>query len=259
MTEGPDDTLQDLPEEVIEVKYFDGPTSEPLEATLTELPLFPLQMVLNPGSNLPLHIFELRYRLMFNRIRDGDSRFGIVMYDETNSSLAQIGCSAELIRFEPLPDGRIMTSNIGRQRFRIVKVLEEKPFTRAMVEFLRDDKPTEDLSALVAEAWQVLQDVVRLINKLYDKVSDLGSDIIRLGPEGELAKAEESEWPSPQRLEDFSFAICQILDMPLKEQQILLQIRNTKQRLQRQLKMLQTARQYLAGQVAIKDAGLKGF
>ena len=31
-----------------------------------ELPLFPLNVVLFPGADLPLHIFEARYRLMMN-------------------------------------------------------------------------------------------------------------------------------------------------------------------------------------------------
>ena len=31
-----------------------------------ELPLFPLDVVLFPGEDLPLHIFEPRYRLMMN-------------------------------------------------------------------------------------------------------------------------------------------------------------------------------------------------
>jgi len=35
-----------------------------------ELPLFPLNVVLFPGAELPLHIFEPRYRLMINECYD---------------------------------------------------------------------------------------------------------------------------------------------------------------------------------------------
>lgn len=249
------------------VEYYDlssAPDPAPLLPEQRELPLFPLRMVLNPGTPVPLHVFELRYRLLFNRIRDTDSRFGIVMYNPDSSSLASIGCAAELTRFEPLPDGRIMTNNIGRERFRILRIIEEKPYTRAVVEHVYDETPDEDLSALMEDVWVVLQDVLRLSNKLYDKVLDLSPEIRRLAPGGD-ADFEGAEtrtkdgWPSPRRLEDFSFAVCQVLDMPLEEQQILLQIRNTGKRLRRQNKMLQTARQYLAAQVTIKNAGLKDF
>jgi hypothetical protein len=59
------------------------------------------------------------------------------------------------------------------------------------------------------------------------------------------------------RTQDFSFAVSQVLDMPLSEQQILLQTRRTSHRLRKQNRMLDTARQYLAAQVVIKEAGLK--
>jgi ATP-dependent Lon protease len=43
-----------------------------------ELPLFPLpEVVLFPGSHLPLHIFEFRYRIMMNTILQSDGRFGV--------------------------------------------------------------------------------------------------------------------------------------------------------------------------------------
>lgn len=159
-----------------------------------------------------------------------------------------------------MPDGRIMVNNIGRERFRILRIIEEKPYTRAVVQFMHDDAPSDNLTSLVGEVWQALQDVLRLSNKLYDKVLDLSPDLKRLAPGVSAGEGEEGlpeGWPSPAKLEQFSFAVCQVLDMPLKEQQIMLQICDTRARLQRQFKMLKTARQYLAAQVTIKDAGLK--
>lgn len=240
------------------VQFFNAskPPENIDDAALVELPLFPLQLVLIPAMKLPLHIFELRYRLLFNRLRDGDARFGIVLYDSNTSSLAQVGCSAELTRFEPLPDGRIMTDNVGRQRFRIVKIIEEKPYTRALVRFFDDETPSRDLSSLVKDVSLALQDVLRLSNKLYDKVLDLSPDIKRLAPDGQIPQLDDNGWPSASVLQEFSFSVCQVLDMPLKDQQILLQIDDTAARLRRQQKMLDTARKYLAAQVTIKEAGL---
>lgn len=257
-----DDSSEKAPEFPNEpIQYFNSaepPPHDPL--SLSELPLFPLQMVLNPGTTVPLHIFELRYRLLFNRIRDSEGRFGIVLYNPDSSDLALVGCAAELTRFEPLQDGRIVTNNIGRQRFRIVRVIDDKPYTRAMVQFMADEPPKQNLKQVMKEVWQTLEDVLRLSNKLYDKTLDLGSDLRRLAPlegrdlgnDGSLPEG----WPSPTWVEDFSFAVNQVMDMPLAEQQILLQMRDTDARLRRQNKRLQVARQYLAAQVTIKEAGL---
>jgi hypothetical protein len=136
---------------------------------------------------------------------------------------------------------------------------------------------------LETKVWSALQDVLRLSNKLYDKALDLGTSIKELAPTmkqspddmavaeantaqgasalgtsaNEAAEPSVPSGPDLVRTQDFSFAVSQILDMPVNEQQILLQTRKTSERLKKQSKMLNTARQYLAAQVVIKDAGLK--
>ena len=45
---------------------------------MQRLPIFPLGMVLFPGTAVPLHLFEPRYRQMLTDVREGDSRFGIL-------------------------------------------------------------------------------------------------------------------------------------------------------------------------------------
>lgn len=70
-----------------------------------ELPLFPLGMVLNPGGSAPLHIFEMRYRLLFNRIQDRDNKFGIIFYNKENNLIGRVGCAA-LVRFHSTTDRR---------------------------------------------------------------------------------------------------------------------------------------------------------
>lgn len=249
------------PESDEPILYFRSSTTTSGDPpSISELPLFPLQMVLNPGTPVPLHIFELRYRLLFNRIRDGNNRFGIVFYDPDSSDLALYGCSAELTRFEPLPDGRIITTNVGRARFRIVRLLDGTPYTRAMVEYIRDEPPTENLVPLMTEVWDILQDVLRLSNRLYNKTHELSSELRRLSPgkDKDLAAGADvpKGWPAPEWVEDFSFAVSQILDLPLSDQQLMLQTRDSGTRLRRQKDRLETARQYLAAQVSIKEAGL---
>jgi Lon protease-like protein len=240
-----------------------GSGVEPAQSfsSFVELPIFPLGMVLHPGASTQLHIFEMRYRLLFQRAWDGDRRFGLVYFDAETDSIGSVGCVAELTRFEPLPDGRILTNNVGKSRFRVVNILDDLPYKRAIVHFFDDQTPDAGtlpaLAALERQVWTALEDVLRLSNKLYDKTLDLGASLRALAPpnvaEGD-AVVDTPENVDHARITRFSFAVSQILDMPVKEQQILLQTRSTGLRLRKQRKMLQTARQYLAAQVTIKEA-----
>ncbi|NNK64997.1 MAG: ATP-dependent protease, partial [Gemmatimonadetes bacterium] len=45
------------------------------------LPLFPLPVVLFPGTCTPLHIFEPRYQKMVAKCLAGDRRFGLIYHD----------------------------------------------------------------------------------------------------------------------------------------------------------------------------------
>ena len=64
------------------------------DLSVRELPLFPLpDVVLFPQEVLPLHIFELRYRLMLKSVLDSDRRFGVVRWDPEQKAMASIGWS----------------------------------------------------------------------------------------------------------------------------------------------------------------------
>ena len=92
---------------------------------LRRLPLFVLPTVLFPGALLPLHVFEPRYRQMAARCLETDKRFGVLYHDGERwgpFALREggIGCVAEIVRFQPLPDGRSLLLTQGLERFRIV-------------------------------------------------------------------------------------------------------------------------------------------
>lgn len=93
------------------------------------LPLFPLPVVLFPGAPLPLHIFEPRYRRMVATCVEGDGRFGLLYHDPDRAGPfqaeeGQVGCVAEILDFQPLPDGRSLIFTRGRERFRVEDGLE---------------------------------------------------------------------------------------------------------------------------------------
>ena len=85
---------------------------------IRELPIFPLpEVVLFPGRPLPLHIFEYRYRMMMNTVIEDDRRFGVLMLDPSKGEVATIGCCAEVLRFQRLPDDRMKMVTLGQQRW----------------------------------------------------------------------------------------------------------------------------------------------
>ena len=106
-----------------------------------ELPLFPLQTVLYPGLPIPLHVFEDRYRQMFERILNGDKRFGVVAIVkgrdvDAAATYHPVGCVAQVGEVRRHPDGRLDVVAHGRSRFRIDGVVQAAPYIVAEVSTL---------------------------------------------------------------------------------------------------------------------------
>jgi Lon protease-like protein len=126
------------------------------------LPLFPLEVVLMPGAHLPLHIFEERYKEMIGEAIRDKSEFGIVF--ATSNGIAEIGCTATVEGvLQTYPDGRMDIVTLGRRRFEILLINEERSFLRGAVEFFDDEEDAmpaapDDLKAAI-EAYNALQAV----------------------------------------------------------------------------------------------------
>jgi Lon protease-like protein len=92
------------------------------------IPLFPLNVVLLPGADLPLHIFEPRYRQMVSRCLDDKTEFGMLL--SLPKGIVRVGCTAEIIevvnRYE---DGRMDILAVGRAPFRILELLNTEAFS----------------------------------------------------------------------------------------------------------------------------------
>lgn len=129
-----------------------------------ELPLFPLNSVLFPGAPLRLHIFEDRYKQMMNLCIEEKLPFGVVLIDSGDEALGpiaqphEIGCSAHIMQVQRLPLERMNLVAMGRERFRIRRVYDDRPFLRADVEYLplTDDNPrwTQGGAARVRELFE---------------------------------------------------------------------------------------------------------
>jgi Lon protease-like protein len=123
------------------------------------LPLFPLDLVLFPGSPLPLHIFEPRYREMISECADQKKTFGVVRAKE--DGVAEIGCTAEIITVaKKYPDGRMDIVTEGRDRFEIMQVNQERSFLQAEVLYLQDepgDASPDDLARAVKLQGEIIE------------------------------------------------------------------------------------------------------
>jgi len=103
------------------------------------LPLFPLQLVLLPGAQLPLHIFEPRYREMVGGAAEHQSEFGILFVRDGRAE--DVGCTAVVDKIlQRHEDGRFDVSTRGVRRFRTLALDHGKAYLQAQVEFF-DDEP----------------------------------------------------------------------------------------------------------------------
>src|SRR3990170_5299180 len=99
------------------------------------IPLFPLDLVLFPGVSLPLHIFEPRYKLMTQHCLDERLEFGVIL--TRSDGIAPVGCTAEIAELvKRYPDGRMDILTMGRSRYRIQEVFEEKPYLEGQIEYV---------------------------------------------------------------------------------------------------------------------------
>jgi Lon protease-like protein len=113
------------------------------------VPLFPLPgAILFPRSQLPLHIFEPRYREMVRDAVEGSSRIAMIqphrLDDDNEAPLYDVGCVGEVVGLEELEDGRFNIVLLGSNRFRLIREAKtDAPYRCADVdiEAFDDEEP----------------------------------------------------------------------------------------------------------------------
>ena len=102
------------------------------------LPIFPLQLVVFPRVQFPLHIFEERYKEMVGEAIANHSEFGIVLVKD--AGIVSAGCTVAVEKvLTRYPDGRMDIVTRGARRFEILAIDQEKAYLRGEVEFFNDD------------------------------------------------------------------------------------------------------------------------
>ena len=130
------------------------------------LPLFPLDLVLLPGTPLPLHIFEPRYREMIGECLESKTLFGVVRAQETD--LADIGCTAEIIAVtKTYDDGRMDIVTQGRERFELLEINQDRSFLRGEI-LLVTDEPDKAPPAEIQRALELHKQILTLANAEQD-------------------------------------------------------------------------------------------
>eukprot|EP00640_Fibrocapsa_japonica_P003548 CAMPEP_0113943696 /NCGR_PEP_ID=MMETSP1339-20121228/26976_1 /TAXON_ID=94617 /ORGANISM="Fibrocapsa japonica" /LENGTH=301 /DNA_ID=CAMNT_0000948637 /DNA_START=79 /DNA_END=984 /DNA_ORIENTATION=- /assembly_acc=CAM_ASM_000762 len=233
----------------------DGGSTE-AKGKVIDLPLFPLGMVAAPFGKCPLQIYEMRYRRMMNDIQKKDEKFGMAMVDNRNGGLMSVGTIMRVTQRSLLEDGRQLIVNEGVERFRILELKQQKPYTIAAVEIIDDDMDLHGvpLASIEEQVWECLQDVVRLSNKMQktQKSIQMSKPLTYLAPRySDTGLTLELD---RRRITDFSLAVLDMLDIPPLLKQMMLQTTNTYDRLEFQLSLLDPTRKLLAAQSALKDA-----
>jgi Lon protease-like protein len=167
------------------------------------IPLFPLNVVLFPGTALPLHIFEHRYRKMVRRCLGEQIEFGIIL--ATDKGVATVGCTAAITqRLKEYPDGRLEILTEGRSVFRVVELIEEREYREAIVEYLAEDITPTSKSELQQKEGALLGVFQECHSLLYDQ------------PWVTAAK---------DKLGNLSYRMAARLPLDLEERQTLLELR----------------------------------
>jgi uncharacterized protein len=107
----------------------------------TIVAMFPLSAVLFPYAELPLHVFEPRYRTMIDDVTAQDGTFGTVLISAGSEvgggdQRCSTGTLASIQMVVPFEDGRSLLVSRGVERFRVVEWLPDDPYPMAAVEML---------------------------------------------------------------------------------------------------------------------------
>ncbi len=111
---------------------------------IEEVALFPLpEVVLFPGTLLPLHVFEPRYRKMTeDALASGKLMVPVLVPDpgavdrRGNPVIASVAGLGEIAQHRRLPDGRFEILLVGRARVRLEELPFVHPYRRARAEVL---------------------------------------------------------------------------------------------------------------------------
>jgi Lon protease-like protein len=146
--------------------------------------MFPLGSVLLPGSVLPLHVFEPRYRaLVADCIESDDHEFGVTLIERGSEvgggdRRTTVGTVARMVQVAELEDGRYAVICVGTRRIRVNAWLPDDPYPLADVDEWPDDEAElYRLDDRITVTTGRVRRACALANELGDSTADPSADI----------------------------------------------------------------------------------
>lgn len=136
--------------------------------------IFPLSIVVYPGEELNLHIFEPRYKQLINDSKESKKPFGIpTVIAET---MGELGTLVEIVEITKVYDnGEMDIKTKGVEVFRILEVVKDLPdklYNGAIVNYPENsDKSNGQLMQKVIEIIRQLHSILK-VNKAFKKQDD---------------------------------------------------------------------------------------
>lgn len=188
--------------------------------------MFPLGTPLLPGGVLPLHVFELRYRMMMDDVMHSDvTEFGVVLIERGHEVgggdvRSGVGTMARVVRHDELEDGRRAVVAVGGRRIRVDRWLADDPYPIADV----SDWPTVSVpvdTEIDAEIEDRLAVAVERLVALVRSVDDRAPSLERRSP------TETSD--------EYVYRVGSTLPIGAVDRQRLLEAEDSTERLERAL------------------------
>ena len=195
-----------------------------LESGMT-IPVFPLPTtVFYPGTPLPLHIFEPRYRQMTADALEGPRMIGMVLLKSNwekdyfgRPPIFSIGCVGTIEKEIKHPDGIYNFTLAGLRRFDIICEEEGKLYRQAKIELLEEKNDQE-----IVEGQP---------NECREKLIKNFRDFIGLIPNKNAMK-KEPDWNLGNKLSEFVDRFAYQLDFSLDQKQSFLEEQDVLQRVE---------------------------
>jgi ATP-dependent Lon protease len=177
---------------------------------MEHLPLFPLNLVMFPGTRSRLHIFEDRYKLLIARCIEHDTEFGVLYVNDGNMS--NVGCTVKVVETtKRYPDGKSDIIVEGISRFDLVysERSDEDLLIGEIRRIVDHDDPTEP-------------DMIRRAVELYNT-------LVSAAYKGRVPKLEAEEEIKSKRA--VSYVLAEKAGLEIEDRQELLELRSESERL----------------------------
>jgi ATP-dependent Lon protease len=192
------------------------------------IPLFPLPLVIFPGSKYPIHIFEERYKKMIGKCINQNLCFGIIT--SSNKGFNKVGCYVKIIESAKKDaKGEFNIIVVGLERFQLIKTqMNPDGYLEAEVEKYSD---------FVSESYFLLEEQLKLkFQELMEKID---------------FKLDEKFWMNLDSAELKSFKLAEKTGLSLEEQQKLISLQTEKARLRFLINHLDKVEKYFSGKPSI--------